>query len=152
MIIFDHDGTLVNTDVPDFKLFTGIKELLVDLSNAGFELAIWTARGHRSTVESLKRLEINSYFGEIYGHDDGLSKPNAMGLTKITEGLDKKNVLHIGDSIGDLDGALAFGIDVIAACWNSTNQVEIFRRKTPFLAMTPAECRNIISEKFKIDL
>ncbi len=152
MIIFDHDGTLVNTDVPDFKLFDGIKELLVDLSEAGFEMSVWTARSHRSTVESLKRLEVASFFWEIYGHDDGLSKPHPMGLTKITEGFEKKNLLHIGDSVGDLEGAGSFGIDVIAACWNSTNQVEIFKRKTPFLAMTPDDCRNIISQKFNVNL
>ena len=150
MIIFDHDGTLVNTDVPDFKLFTGIKELLVDLSNAGFEMSVWTARGHHSTVESLKRLEIATFFWEIYGHDDGLTKPNPWGLAKITEGFDKKNLLHIGDSIGEVEGARSFGIDVIAACWNSTNQVEIFKQKTPFLAMTPNECRKIINNKFNV--
>ena len=151
MIIFDHDGTLVNTDHPDFKLFAGIKELLVDLKSAGFELAVWTARGHRSTLESLKRLEIALFFSEIYGHDDGHSKPHTMGLTKITQGIDKINVLHIGDSIGDLEGANAFGIDVIAACWNNTNQVEIFKRKTPFLAMKPDDCRKIINEKFNLN-
>ena len=150
MIIFDHDGTLVNTDLPDFKLFTGIKELLVDLSNAGFVLSVWTARSHRSTVESLKHLEIAPYFSEIYGHDDGLPKPHPMGLRKITEGFEKNNLLHIGDSLGDLEGASAFGIDVIAACWNSTNQVEIFKRKTPFLAMTPDDCRNIVAHKFNV--
>lgn len=152
MIIFDHDGTLVNTDVPDFKLFDGIKELLVDLSEAGLEMSVWTARSHRSTVESLKRLEVINYFSEIYGNDDGLSKPNPWGLTKITEGLEKKKLIHIGDSLGDLEGASSFGIDVIAACWNSTNQVEIFKRKTPFLAMTPDDCRKIIAAKFNVNL
>lgn len=152
MIIFDHDGTLVDTDVPDFKLFDGIKELLVDLSRAGFEMSVWTARSHRSTAESLERLEIASYFWEIYGNDDGFPKPNPWGLAKITEGFEKKNLLHVGDSVGDLEGASAFGIDVIAACWNSTNQVEIFKRKTPFLAMTPDDCRKIISDKFNVNL
>lgn len=152
MIIFDHDGTLVNTDSPDFKLFKGIKELLVDLSSAGFTLSVWTARGHQSTKESLKHLEIDSYFREIYGHDDGRTKPHPMGLEKVSAGIEKKNVLHIGDSVGDLEGARGFGIDVIAACWNSTNQVEIFKLKTPFIALTPDDCRKIIADKFNLNL
>jgi len=152
MVIFDHDGTLVNTETPDFKVFQGIKELLVDLNNAGFEMAVWTARSHRSTVESLKNADIASFFGEIYGHDDGMSKPHPMGLSQITNGIERDAVIHIGDSIGDLDGANAFGIAVIAACWNSTNQVEIFKSKTPFVAMTPADCRAIIAKKFNVDL
>ena len=152
MIIFDHDGTLVNTDVPDFRLFPGIKELLVDLGKLRFEMSVWTARSHRSTVESLKAQEIAGFFGEIYGHDDGMSKPHPMGLLKISQGIEKGNLLHIGDSVGDIEGAKAFGIDVIAACWNSTNQVDIFKRKTPYLAMTPADCRKIIAKKFNVDL
>jgi phosphoglycolate phosphatase-like HAD superfamily hydrolase len=150
MIIFDHDGTLVNTEVPHFKLFPGIKELLVDCSHLGFELTVWTARSHRSTVESLKNLEIAHFFREIYGHDDGLSKPHPMGLETLTSGIEKKNILHIGDSVGDLDGARGFGIDVIAACWNSRNQVEIFREKTPFVVFKPEDCKKIIAEKFQV--
>jgi phosphoglycolate phosphatase len=151
MIIFDHDGTLVNTNVPDFKLFPEIKELLVDLTQAGFVLSIWTARGHRSTVESLESLHVASYFTEIYGHDDGLPKPHPSGLGKISAGFELSDLLHIGDSLGDLDGAQSFGIEVIAACWNSSNQVEIFKQKTPFIAMTPNDCRKIIASKFNIN-
>lgn len=152
MVIFDHDGTLVNTETPDFKVFPGIKELLVDLNKAGFEMAVWTARSHRSTIESLKNGEIAEFFGEIYGHDDGMSKPHPMGLSQITKGFQRESVIHIGDSLGDLDGATSFGISVIAACWNSANQVEIFKRKTPFVAMTPDDCRSIIAKKFNVNL
>ncbi len=152
MIIFDHDGTLVCTETPDFSLFPGIKELLVDLVAQDFHISVWTARSHKSTVESLKRLGIAEYVGEIYGHDDGLSKPHPMGLLKITQGIEKENLLHIGDSLGDLDGAKAFGIPVIAACWNSTIQVEIFRAKTPYVAMKPADCRPIIEAHFNLKL
>ena len=152
MIIFDHDGTLVNTDSPDFKLFPGIKELLVDLNAAGFELSVWTARGHRSTEESLKTLQIAIFFSQIYGHDDGIAKPNPMGLAKISEGFMKEELLHIGDSLGDVEGAQAFGIEVIAACWSSSNQVEIFKRKTQFVALKPDDCRKMIAAKFNVNL
>ena len=152
MVIFDHDGTLINTDTPDFKLFPGIKELLVDLEKAGIQMSVWTARSHRSTVESLKNADIARFFLEVYGHDDGMSKPHPMGLSQITNGIERDSVIHIGDSLGDLDGANAFGIAVIAACWNSSNQVDIFKRKTPFVAMKPEDCRAIIAKKFNVNL
>lgn len=152
MIIFDHDGTLVCTETPEFSLFPGVKELLVDLVKADFAISVWTARSHQSTVESLKRLGVAEFIGEIYGHDDGMSKPHPMGLSQITQGFEKNQLLHIGDSLGDLEGANAFGIAVIAACWNSTNQVEIFKQKTAFIAMKPAECRGIIEKKFNVKL
>jgi phosphoglycolate phosphatase-like HAD superfamily hydrolase len=150
MIVFDHDGTLVNTDSPDFILFKGIKELLADLSDLGFLLSVWTARGQQSTLESLKHLNVANYFWEIYGHDSGVSKPHPLGLVKLTAGFKAENILHIGDSLGDVEGAKALGIDVIAACWNNHSQVEIFRKKTPLLAMTPNDCRAIIAKKFNV--
>lgn len=152
MVVFDHDGTLVCTETPEFRLFPGIKELLVDLVKNDFHISVWTARPHKSTVESLKRLGIAEYIGEIYGCDDGIGKPHPVGLMKVTQGIEKENLIHIGDSLGDLDGAKAFGIPVIAACWNSTIQVEIFRAKTPFIAMTPADCRPIIESHFNVHL
>lgn len=150
MLIFDHDGTLVNTETPNFKVFPGIKELLVDCTRLGFELTIWTARSHRSTVEILKNLDLAHFFREIYGHDDGISKPHPMGLQTLSSGIEKKNILHIGDSVGDLDGARSFGIEVIAACWNSTNQVNIFQQKTPFIVYDPTDCRKVIEKKFNV--
>jgi phosphoglycolate phosphatase-like HAD superfamily hydrolase len=152
LIIFDHDGTLVDTDSPDFKVFPGIKELLVDCQKLKFDLAVWTARSHKSTVESLKSLDIAHFFGEIYGHDDGLSKPHPMGLQQISAGLNKQQILHIGDSIGDVEGALSFGIEVIAACWNNRNQVVIFQRKTPYVALEARDCRRFIAKKFNVSL
>lgn len=150
MIIFDHDGTLVNTDTPHFSVFPGIKELLVDCQALGFELAVWTARGHRSTVESLNYLELAHFFKGVYGHDDGLSKPHSMGLEQLSFGVPKRQLLHVGDSIGDLDGAQNFGIEVIAACWNSRNQVENFKLRTPYVALTPADCRKFIAKKYNV--
>lgn len=152
MIIFDHDGTLVNTETSEFHIFSGIKELLADLSEAGFTLAVWTARSHRSTAESLKRFSIAEYFEEIYGGDDGMAKPHPMGLLKMTDGFLKPNILHIGDSVGDLDGARDFGIEVIAACWNSANQVETFKKKTSFIAYHPDDCREVIAKKFGVKI
>ena len=150
MVIFDHDGTLINTDTPNFKVFSGIKELLVDLQIAGVEMSVWTARSHHSTQESLKNAEIDGFFNEIYGHDNGMAKPHPMGLTQITNGISKNSVIHVGDSLGDLDGANSFGIAVIAACWNNANQVDIFKQRTPFVAMTIKECRDIIAKKFNV--
>lgn len=150
LIIFDHDGTLVFTEKPEFTLFPGIRELLLDLEKAGFEMAVWTARPRQSTLQSLKRLDIAQFFREIYTSDDGLSKPHPMGLFKVSSGLEKSHMLHIGDSLSDIDGARNFGIEVIAACWNNAFQVETFKKKTMHVALAVEDCRKIIAQKFNV--
>lgn len=157
LIIFDHDGTLVNTDSRVFEAFEGTHALLASLRQHGFEIALWTARGHRSSVESLKFVGLSQYIGEIYGHDDGLPKPHVAGLLQITDGFTKDKIIHIGDSIGDLTGAQNFGIPVIGALWScpetqKESTEETFRKYTKFIAHKVIDCKKIIEDHFKITL
>jgi phosphoglycolate phosphatase len=152
LIIWDHDGTLVNTELREFELFPGIREILFDLKNIGFELAIWTARPRASTIASIKRLEIAPFIGEIYCYDDGLPKPHPQGLIKVSGAFPKSRILHIGDSMTDVEGALAFGVDVIGACWYSSALKDSFKAMTPLVAMKVDDCRELISKKFNVNL
>lgn len=149
-IIFDHDGTLVKTDVFPYLLFDGIRELLSDLKKSGFELYVWTSRPRSSTQESLKRFEIQQFFTEIYCYDDGLPKPSPMGLIKLTDGIAKDKILHIGDSFGDLEGARAYGIQAVLACWNNPDQVNNYKEFADFTALDLLELRQIIKGKFYV--
>lgn len=149
-IIFDHDGTLVNTDYSPFILFKGMHEFLSELKSNNFELYIWTARPRRSTLESIKKLDIASFFTEIYCFDDGIPKPHPMGLMSLTEGIEKSKILHIGDSLTDIEGAKAYGIEVVAACWNNPNQVEKIASFADYTAFDLNECMKIIRGKFYV--
>lgn len=149
-IVFDHDGTLVNTGWAPYTLFSGMRELLVDLKALGFELYIWTSRPRRSVVETTQKLDIASFFTDIFCYDDGLSKPNPMGLKKLTEGISKTQILHIGDSMSDIGGAQAFGIEVVAACWNAPDQVDKYKPIADYIALNLVELREIIKGKFHV--
>lgn len=150
-IIFDHDGTLVKTDVFPYLLFDGIRELLEDLSSRGFILYVWTSRPRKSTQESLKKFEIQHFFKDIFCYDDGLPKPNPMGLRRLTEGLPKNKILHIGDSSTDVEGAKAYGIEVVLACWNGPDQVQKYTHDlADFNAADLIELREIIKGKFHV--
>ncbi|MBP9680990.1 MAG: HAD-IA family hydrolase [Bacteriovorax sp.] len=149
-IVFDHDGTLVNTESSPFYLFQGMRELLIELKSQHFELYVWTARPRRSTLESLKKADILSFFTEIYCSDDGEIKPHPAGLVSLLEGLSKQNILHIGDSLTDIDGARTFGIEVIAACWNDPDQVKKYAPLADYTALNLLECRAHIKRKFHV--
>ena len=149
-IVFDHDGTLVNTDRSPYLLFAGMKELLIELKAAQFELYIWTARPRRSVIETIEKLGIRQFFSDIYCYDDGTPKPHPMGLLKLTEGINKNNILHIGYSLTDIEGAHSFGIEVIAACWNSPDQVNKYQVIADYTALDLNQCRSIIKGKFYV--
>ena len=147
-IIFDHDGTLVKVGGGQFQLFEGMKELLLELKKQNFALYIWTARPRSSVQQIIAKLDIASMFDAIYCYDDGVPKPHPEGLKQLTIGIDKKKILHIGDSSSDIEGAKAYGVDVIAACWNDPKQKDFFVKSTPLIASTLEECKKIIRGKY----
>ena len=147
-IIFDHDGTLVKIGPRQAELFPGMEELLLDLKRQKFELYVWTARPRKSALEILNKLNIASLFTDFYCYDDGMPKPHPLGLEKLTSGIEKNKILHIGDSFTDIEGARSYGIDVIAACWNAPDQADDFAELTPMVASNLDECKKIIRGKY----
>jgi phosphoglycolate phosphatase-like HAD superfamily hydrolase len=147
-IIFDHDGTLVKVVNGQFQLFDGMKKMLLELKKENFALYVWTARPRRSALEILTKLNVVALFNDFYCYDDGLPKPYPDGLEKLTAGIAKKQILHIGDSMTDIEGANAYGIDVIAACWNEPAHAEEFIHFTPLTARTLDDCKKIIRGKY----
>ena len=73
-VVFDCDGTLVDTSSSKYKLFPGIKELLHELSSECL-LYVWTARGRSSTLRILEELGVISYFDSFSTVDDHFPKP-----------------------------------------------------------------------------
>lgn len=151
LIIFDHDGTLINTQTASFASFKGVRELLEKLVKNDFELAVWTLRPRASTIDSLNKNGIASYFNELYCSGDGPGKPHVFGLESIQQkslsSFSKDKIIHIGDSIGDIVGAHQFGISVIAALWNDPEMRDPLRA-ADYFANEVHECASIVEKHF----
>lgn len=147
-IIFDHDGTLVNMNHREIQLFEGMEDFLRELKNQNFALYVWTARPRASALDILTKLNVLNLFNDFYCYGDGYPKPDIAGLEKLTSGIEKNKILHIGDSLIDIEGAQNFGIEVIAACWNDPEQAESFIKYTPLVANNLNDCRKIIRGKY----
>lgn len=147
-IIFDHDGTLVETKGGKFVLFPGMRELLSKLKNENYKLYVWTARGRQSTLTSLRDNQVLELFESFSCADDGIPKPHPLGLMKMLEGINKKSIIHIGDSRGDIEGAKQFGIDVVFAAWNEPEIGEAFKNMTSMVAFDLKQLEEYINLKF----
>lgn len=116
-IVFDHDGTLVDTDYTR-KLYPGIKELIELIDSRGIAMYLWTARNRASTIEFLKTLGIIGKFQDICTSTDALPKPIIEGLLNmLPEDFDPQNTLVIGDSYTDMIGAKKIGAKSLGVCW-----------------------------------
>ena len=116
-IVFDHDGTLVDTCVLPRMLYPGLRELLSFLKEKNVFLYVWTSRSNKSTRSSLEELDVMSHFDGVYGGDDGPGKPAPDGISVLLPEVNPQNVIVIGDSIGDIIGGKKFGASCIGAMW-----------------------------------
>lgn len=92
--------------------FEGAGEVLEDLYDQGYLLAVATGKGRRGMDRALKSSGFGKYFVESRCADETCSKPDPQMLNEIMEILDVSldKTLMIGDTEYDLEMANAAGI------------------------------------------
>ncbi len=104
------------------NLYDGIKDLLIDLKNAGVILGIFTGKGRTSSLITLNFLGIRNLFDMIVTGDDvEKHKPSPEGIIKFltTFTLDPKDVLMVGDAPSDIKAAKEAGVNIASVVWDS---------------------------------
>ena len=150
-VIFDCDGTLIDTNGPNYKLFPGIKELLTELSPSCL-LYVWTARGRSSTLRILEDLGVYSYFDSFCTMDDSLPKPHTAGLIDLVGKAPRHSICVIGDSSNDMFGAKNFGVLAIGAAWNKGTGIHFLKDAgADFIVNHPSECSILIQQNLRGD-
>ncbi len=106
--------------------FDGIIELLTALKDKSVRIAMVTGKGALSTSISLKQFTMEHFFEFIEtGSPNGARK--AAGIQAVLEqfqGIEKDEVVYVGDTTGDIIASRKAGISVIAAAWAETAEPE----------------------------
>lgn len=143
-IVFDCDGTLVDTSSFRYRLFPGIKELLTDLARENL-LYVWTARDRHSTLRILEELGVHHLFENFATISDAPPKPHIGGLASLLGTTTKSSICVIGDSSNDMLGAKSFGVMAIGATWNAATSSDYLKDTgADFIVSHPGECSNLI--------
>jgi phosphoglycolate phosphatase-like HAD superfamily hydrolase len=127
-IVFDLEGTLVNTSFQGIELLPEVSEILVKLTELKIPLYIWTMRDRASTIQILKRLDLLHYFEDLrcLGSDNCGYKPNPEGIREmLAPGTNYNEVLVVGDSQNDILGGIKLGGIAIAALWYYSDQKSV---------------------------
>ena len=145
-IVFDCDGTLIDTSNFKYQLFPGIKDLLLELKKDSC-LYVWTARDRASTMRILQEQGVYSLFDAFCTVDDALPKPHISGLMELVGTHPKSQICVIGDTSNDILGAKNFAVLSIGAGWNKQIRTEILKELgASFIATHPAQCADWIRQ------
>ena len=100
-------------------LFTGVVEMLDELREADYELAIATGKSRRGLDKGLRETGLHEYFPITRCADETRSKPDPQMLSEILTDLNacKSTALMIGDSEYDLQMANNAKMDSLAVTY-----------------------------------
>jgi phosphoglycolate phosphatase len=105
----------------DSQLFAGARELLLELREAGFLLAVATGKSRRGLDLALETSGLKPVFDATRCGDEGFSKPHPGMLEYLMSELavEKPRTLMIGDTIHDMAMALNAGVSRLGVSYGA---------------------------------
>lgn len=128
--------------------YDGILDLLDCLQNRGVALCVNSNKPDSFTKAIIAKLFPNFKFAVCLGARDNVpKKPDPASEIEIVEslGLDKEQIIHIGDSDVDIHTAHNAGVKAIGCSWGFRSKESLIQAGADYMADSPAE----IKEFFK---
>ncbi|MBU1214181.1 MAG: HAD-IA family hydrolase [Gammaproteobacteria bacterium] len=96
-------------------LFSGARETIAELHEAGHLLAVATGKSRKGLDRVLESSGLRSYFHASRTADETFSKPHPAMLQELMDelGMQPEQVLMVGDTTHDLQMAINAGVDAV---------------------------------------
>lgn len=129
-------------------LFDGVREMLSDLSQQGYFLAVATGKSRVGLNRAMDAAELMSVFDATRCADETFSKPHPAMLQELTRelGQDMARTVMIGDTTHDLQMAINAGAAGIAVHYGAHDVPELDALKPVFSAASTAELHRWLVE------
>lgn len=128
------------------KLFGGIDNLLKDLCHSGYELLLATSKPQHFAEQVLEYFNIKKYFSYVSAcpiDESTTTKTDIIhNALKHTSTHNKSEILMIGDTTFDINGAKICGIDSLGVLYGTDSANEL--KDATYLARDVDEIRNIL--------
>lgn len=122
--------------VKNTLLYTGVIEALSELRKKGFKIAIVTTKFHYRIEQILNKYNANNLIDVIVGAEDvKVEKPNPEGLLWAIKylGVEKEEVIYVGDSIVDAQTAENAKVKFVAVLTGTTLSSEFERYNCEYI-------------------
>ncbi len=161
ILLPDTDSVLHEALVEDYKqhfrasrssgelqqpLFPGIRALLDDLRDTGWQLAVATGMSRRGLDHCLATHRLTSHFGSLQTADDHPSKPHPdmLEAALLGAGAEARDAVMIGDTMYDMQMADLAGVRGIGVAWGYHTPEELLTVGASAVADDPAHLRELL--------
>lgn len=127
-------------------LYDGIADLLADLHRSGWTLGVATGKSDRGLKNCLLNHGLYDLFSTLQTADRHPSKPHPSMLEEaMADGLARPaNTVMIGDTVYDIEMALAAGARAIGVAWGYHAPEELMDAGAEAVARNAAELRELL--------
>jgi phosphoglycolate phosphatase len=132
----------------EISLFPGVHDMLEDLSQSGYFLAVATGKSRVGLNRAMNDVKVLSLFDATRCADETFSKPHPAMLQELTRelGQDMRRTVMIGDTTHDLLMASNAGAAAIAVEYGAHPVDQLHACRPLFSAKTVAELHQWLSE------
>lgn len=128
-------------------LYNGIPELLDELSKRGIKLAVLSNKAHELTTSISEKILNKWYFDVILGsRADIPRKPDPTGAYICIKelGLNRQNILYIGDSGVDMQTAINANLTSVGVTWGFRTRKELLENGAVHIIDQPSELLDLL--------
>ncbi|QUH26540.1 HAD-IIIA family hydrolase [Serpentinicella alkaliphila] len=134
---------LFRAALDSLRLFDGIKELLEELNNKGYNLAIISSNSEDIIREFLKKNEIN-YFNKIYCSSNLLGKDKVIRSFLKKYNIKNSDAIYVGDELRDIVASKKNDLKVIWVDWGF-DKIDVVKYEKPdFIVSSPKDILDVI--------
>lgn len=132
----------------ELPLFPGVREMLDELSQDGYFLAVATGKSRVGLNRALHTSKLLSMFDASRCSDETFSKPHPAMLQELTRelGQDMRRTLMIGDTTHDLQMAANAGAASIAVEYGAHDELSLKEFHPVFSAKSVAELHQWLTQ------
>lgn len=127
-------------------LYDGIVDVLAQLRSSGkYVMSIASSKYEPHAITSLSYHKIGKYFDFVYGQTDKRGfKAEVLRQLIDDNGWDRAQCLMIGDTLHDIDGAHANGIDAVAVTYGFGKRDELIQAQPLALCDSPLDILKLL--------
>lgn len=128
------------------KPYDGAIELLDKLKRSGkYTLSVASCKYQPHLIASLKMFGLDKYFNYVYAQTETRQfKAEVINALVEENGLNRSECLMIGDTVNDVDGATANGIDVLAVTYGFGKREDLERAQVAALCDSVADVEKML--------
>lgn len=125
------------------KLFEGIRELLKELHDSGYNIAILSSNSEHNIRSFFKRNKLE-YIKQILCSNKILGKDKMINRFLKRNKLKKSEVIYVGDEERDIIACKKCGIKIIWVSWGFDTIDLVKEQKPDYIAHSPKEILSIV--------